>query len=118
MKARKKLNQIRERRKRRVRSRIHGVASKPRLSVFRSNRHLYAQLIDDSTGKTIVSASSREIKKGGGGKIGAAKKVGELLAERAKKAGIGAAVFDRGSYSYHGRVRALAESAREGGLKI
>ena len=117
MKTRKRLNQIRERRKKRVRSLIRGTASKPRLSVFRSNRYVYAQLIDDSTGKTIVSASSQEVKKGDN-KTGTAKKVGELLAQRAKKSGVSSAVFDRGSYNYHGRVRALAESAREAGMKI
>ncbi|QDT37509.1 50S ribosomal protein L18 [Stratiformator vulcanicus] len=103
----------------RVRKDAHG---RPRLSVFRSNRHIYAQIIDDVAGKTLVSASTVEPDIAGVGKfagnIDAAQKVGKLLAERAKEHGITAAVFDRGSYRYHGRVAALADAARDGGLNV
>lgn len=101
----------------RVRSRIRGTKDKPRLSVFRSHKFIYAQLIDDTAQKTIISASSRNIKKNIK-KTDAAKAVGKLIAESAQKAKISRAVFDRGPYKYHGRVRALVEAAREAGLKI
>jgi large subunit ribosomal protein L18 len=110
-----------ERRQRRVRHtlRVAG-AGRPRLSVFRSGRHIYGQVIDDTAGRTIVAASSLEKSLRDELKTGAdrdaAKRVGQLLAERAKAAGIEAVVFDRGGYKYHGRVQALAEGAREGGL--
>ncbi|MEK9194608.1 MAG: 50S ribosomal protein L18 [Patescibacteria group bacterium] len=114
---RKNLNLMRLRRAKRTRSKIYGTALKPRLSVFRSHRYIYGQLIDDSEGKTLVSAHSREIK-GGGTKSELAKKIGKLLAEKASKLNIKSVVFDRGGYRYHGRIKALAEAAREGGLKF
>lgn len=114
----KKLNQTKARRKARTRSGIRGTASRPRLSVFRSNRYTAAQLIDDEQGKTLAAASSQELRKSKLKKTEAAKKVGELIAEKAKALGISRAVFDRGSYQYHGRTRAIAEGAREKGLKI
>lgn len=104
----------------RVRAKISGTGERPRLSVFRSNKQIYAQLIDDSKGHTLVSASSTdtEIASKAATKIEKAKLVGQLLAERAKEAEIEAVVFDRGGYIYHGRVKSLAEGAREGGLKF
>ena len=101
----------------RVRRKISGTAERPRLAVYRSNRHIYAQLIDDDAARTLTSASDREVK-GGEGKTGSAKAVGELLARRAKEAGIETVVFDRGGRLFHGRVAALAEGAREKGLQI
>jgi large subunit ribosomal protein L18 len=103
-------------RKRRIRARISGTTERPRLSVHRSLRGITAQVIDDTSGKTLAAASSKEakVKKNAEG----AKKVGQLLAEKAKKAGITAVVFDRNAYAYHGRIKALAEGAREGGLKF
>jgi large subunit ribosomal protein L18 len=109
------------RREKRVRHRIVGAAKgKPRLTVFRSSRHIYAQIIDDAAGKTLAAASSLDkgVKtdlKTGADKA-AATAVGKLIAERAKAAGVGAVVFDRGGYLFHGRVKALADAAREGGL--
>ena len=103
----------------RVRQKIRGTAQRPRLSVFRSNRGIYCQLIDDLSGTTIAAASALENTIGdSGSKTEQAKKVGELLAERAKAAGVEVVVFDRSGYRYHGRVKALAEGAREGGLKF
>jgi large subunit ribosomal protein L18 len=102
----------------RTRTKVSGSAERPRLAVFRSNRHIYAQLIDDSASRTLVAASDREVQGGGDGKTGSAKAVGELIAERAKAAGIEAVVFDRGGRLYHGRVAALAEGARGKGLRI
>lgn len=104
----------------RIRTTVSGVAAKPRLSVFRSNKDIYAQLIDDKQGHTLAAASSREkdIFGNGGNKVEKAAKVGKLLAERAKAAGIETCVFDRGGYLYHGRVKSLADGAREGGLKF
>ncbi|HEX9774044.1 MAG TPA: 50S ribosomal protein L18 [Actinomycetota bacterium] len=102
----------------RVRRKIAGTAARPRLAVFRSNKHTYAQLIDDVTGRTLVAASTLEPEAGGDGKTGPAKSVGKLLADRAKASGIGAAVFDRGGFAYHGRVREVAEGAREAGLSL
>jgi large subunit ribosomal protein L18 len=110
--------QIRLRRRRRVRAKVFGTAARPRLSVFRSNRGLFAQLIDDENGVTLASAQWTEADAKGLKRMEQATKVGELLAERAKKAGIERAVFDRGGYQYHGRVKALADGAREGGLAI
>ncbi|MEO8477452.1 MAG: 50S ribosomal protein L18 [Actinomycetota bacterium] len=104
------------RRHTRVRKKVAGSQSRPRLAVFRSNRHIYAQLIDDVGAVTIVSASDAEVQ--GDGKTARAKAVGGLLASRAKDAGVDAVVFDRGGRLYHGRVAALAEGAREGGLQI
>jgi large subunit ribosomal protein L18 len=105
------------RRARRVRARVKA-GGRPRLSVFRSSRHIYAQVIDDAAGRTLAAASSLESAvKSGGNKQGAAE-VGRLIGERAKKAGIEEVAFDRGRYPYHGRVRALADAAREAGLKF
>jgi large subunit ribosomal protein L18 len=112
----------RERRHARVRARVEGTAQRPRLNIFRSVENIYAQVIDDSAGHTLVSASTidKEIVKQleGKNKVEAAKIVGNVLAQRAKSAGISAVVFDRGGYKYHGRVAALAEGAREGGLEF
>jgi large subunit ribosomal protein L18 len=108
----------RSRRAIRVRSKVKGTAERPRLSVFRSNRAIWAQVIDDQRGHTLVSASSTQLEQSGLAKKEAAEKVGELLAEKAKAAGIERVVFDRGPYLYHGRVKALADGAREGGLEF
>ena len=106
-------------RHKRVRSKISGTPERPRLNVFRSETNIYAQVIDDTVGKTLVSASSLEKGfEGSGSNCEAAKKVGQMVAERAKAAGITTVVFDRGGYVYHGRVAALAEGAREGGLEF
>ena len=104
----------------RIRSKIFGTKEVPRLNVFRSNSNIFAQIIDDEKKITLVSASSidKELKLENGGNIEAAKKVGELLAKRAKKAKITKVTFDRGGYQYHGRVKALAEAARENGLEF
>lgn len=106
----------RMRRHARVRKSITGTAERPRLAVYRSNRHIYVQLIDDRRAVTLAAASDREV--AGEGRTGSAKAVGGLIASRAKEAGIERAVFDRGGRLYHGRVAALAEGAREGGLGI
>ena len=110
--------QQRLRRRRRVRAKIRGTAERPRLSVFRSNRGMFAQLIDDTSGKTIAAVNwiEPELRKLSASER--AKKSGELLAQRAKEAGVSTCVFDRGGYRYHGRVRALADGAREGGLEF
>ena len=106
-------------RHKRVRGKISGTPERPRLNVFRSETNIYAQIIDDTKGVTLVSASSLEKSfEGTGSNMEAAKKVGQIVAERAKAAGIEAVVFDRGGYLYHGRVKALAEGAREGGLQF
>lgn len=110
-------NAQRLKRHKRVRAKISGTPERPRLNVFRSETNIYAQIIDDVAGKTLVSASSLEKDfEGKGSNIEAAKKVGQMVAERAKAKGIENVVFDRGGYLYHGRVQALAEGAREGGL--
>jgi large subunit ribosomal protein L18 len=101
-----------------IRKKISGTGAKPRLSVFRSNTGIYAQLIDDLTGKTLASASAKELKSEKGTKTDISKKVGIAIAEKAKAAGIADVVFDRGGFLYHGRIKALAEGAREGGLKF
>jgi len=106
----------RVRRHRRVRKDVAGSAERPRLAVYRSNRHIYAQLVDDGAGRTLAAASDLAL--GQGNEAGKAKEVGKLLAEQAKAAGLGRAVFDRGGRLYHGRVQAVAEGAREGGLQI
>lgn len=107
------------RRHRRVRRHLSGTSSRPRLNVFRSNTHIYAQVIDDSQGRTLVAANSLQIEANDdGGKTEAARRVGTLVASRAIEAGITSVVFDRGGYIYHGRVKALAEAARKGGLKF
>ncbi len=106
----------------RVRKKVTGTVERPRLCVFRSLRHIYAQIIDDSEGHTLVSASSHETMSQDGGaaapKIDVSVAVGKMVAERAKSRGITSVVFDRGGYKYHGRVKALAEASREGGLKF
>jgi ribosomal protein L18, bacterial type len=103
----------------RIRNKISGTAARPRLNVFRSAKHIYAQVIDDVKGVTLISASSMEKGfDGAGGNKDAARKVGKLLAEKAAQAGITEVVFDRGGYIYHGRVKELAEGARESGLKF
>ena len=113
-------NKMRQKRHLRVRMNIAGTASLPRLNVYRSNKHIYAQIIDDVKGVTLVSASSndKELKLANGSNIEAAKQVGALVAKRALEQSITAVVFDRGGYLYHGRVQALAEGAREAGLKF
>ena len=103
-------------RRRRVRAKVRGSAERPRISVFRSNRGIFAQLIDDDSGRTLASVNWTESDLRGLKPMEQAAKAGELLAERAKAAGIESVVFDRGGYQYHGRVKALAEGAREGGL--
>ena len=107
----KKYKNPRDRRRTRIRGKIKGTAERPRLSVFRSSKHIYAQLIDDAKAQTLVSAS-------GGGDVVAAGKVGQELAEQALSLGIKKIVFDRGGYQYHGRVKALADGARQGGLEF
>jgi large subunit ribosomal protein L18 len=106
----------------RIRSRVRGLATVPRLNVYRSLKHIYAHVVDDTQGRTLLSASSvdKEVRKSmkTGGNVAAAKVIGKILAERAKAAGITRVVFDRGGYAYHGRVRALADAAREAGLKF
>ena len=115
-------DQHRRRIHQRVRAQVEGTPERPRLCVYRSLEHIYAQVIDDRTGKTLVSASSvdGETKKNlkGGGNIAAAKVIGKTIAERAKSAGVSKVVFDRGGYKYHGRVKALADAAREAGLQF
>ena len=110
--------EARLRRHRRVRGKISGTAERPRLVVFRSNRGIFAQLVDDETGRTLASASWTTVAKKDGSKTEQAAEVGKALAAAAKKAGIERCVFDRGGYLYHGRVKALGEGAREGGLQF
>jgi len=107
----------REKRRKRVRRKIVGTANRPRLSVYRSNVNIYAQLIDHDAARTLAAADSREVGEAENRKD-AARKVGELIARKAQEAGIEVAVFDRGGNKYHGRIAALAEGAREGGLKL
>ena len=115
-------NEVRLRIHERIRKRLEGSAARPRLAVFRSNKHIYAQVIDDAKGATLTAASTldadakKDLKQGGN--IAAAKAVGKLVAQRAKAKGIETVLFDRGGYLYHGRVKALAEAAREAGLKF
>jgi large subunit ribosomal protein L18 len=111
-----KKSRARKRRATRVRSVVQGTAERPRLSVFRSNRAIWAQVIDDRSGRTLASAGSLQLESKELSKTEAASKVGQLVAERAKSAGVERVVFDRGRYLYHGRVKALADGAREGGL--
>ena len=112
------VREARQRRHRRVRGKIFGSAERPRLVVFRSNRGIEAQLVDDLEGKTLAAASWLNLKSFKGSKTEQAAEVGKLLAQKAKQAGVETAVFDRGGYLYHGRVKALADAAREGGLKF
>lgn len=117
----KKTNEKRNRRRLRNRAKIFGTDKRPRLSVFRSNKYTYAQLIDDNTGKTLVSSSTYELGKGSkkvDTKTNQAKALGLSMAEKAKKLEIKEVVFNKGSYLYHGRVKAVAEGAKDGGLKI
>ena len=108
----------RSRRKTGIRKRIYGTAEAPRLSVFRSSKHMYAQLIDDAAGKTLASASSVAAKLEKGGTVDAAAAVGTAIAEQAKAAGVQQVAFDRNGFRFHGRIKALADAAREGGLKF
>jgi large subunit ribosomal protein L18 len=110
--------QRRARRHKRVRKHVIGTAERPRLVVFRSNRGIGAQLVDDTIGRTLAAASSLNVRNSKGSKSEQAAAVGKLLAQNAKKADVKSVVFDRGGYLYHGRVRALAEAAREGGLEF
>jgi large subunit ribosomal protein L18 len=118
--ARKTRQEVRKAVHERIRKRVRGTSDRPRLAVFRSLNHIYAQVIDDDRGVTLCSASSVEKSAGAasGGNIEAAKVIGRLIAERAKEKGITSVVFDRGGYLYHGRVRTLAEAAREAGLQF
>ena len=109
-------NVIRQRVHFRIRQKMQGTSERPRLNVYRSLNHIYAQVIDDAKGVTVVSASTKASKLKTGGNVAAAKEVGKLVAERAQEKGIKKVVFDRGGYLYHGRVKALADAAREGGL--
>ena len=111
-------HQLRQRRHRRVRRKISGTAERPRLAVFRSNRGIFAQVIDDESGRTLASASWLGLKDFKGTKTDQAAEVGERLATAAKDAGVAEVVFDRGGFLYHGRVKALADGARKGGLKF
>jgi large subunit ribosomal protein L18 len=112
--------EIRKRIHVRIRRKLRGTTERPRLAVFRSVAHIYAQVIDDVEGKTLVSASSvdKGAKTKGGGNVAAAKTIGKLVAERAKEKGVTRVVFDRGGYQYHGRIKALADAAREAGLEF
>jgi large subunit ribosomal protein L18 len=123
MASRDSKNQIRMRIHTRIRRKVEGTSERPRLAVFRSVKHIYAQVIDDTKGHTVAAAASTEKaatagKKSTGGNLDGAKAIGKLVAERAKDKGIKAVVFDRGGYHYHGRVKALAEAAREAGLEF
>ncbi len=111
-----KRNEIRQRIHKRIREKLAGTAERPRLNVYRSVSHIYAQVVDDQTGRTLVSASTIKLKSGGN--VAAAKEIGKLVAERAVEKGIKKVVFDRGGYLYHGRIKALADAAREAGLEF
>jgi large subunit ribosomal protein L18 len=114
-------NETRQRVHARIRKKLTGTEGRPRLNIYRSLNHIYAQIVDDSKGVTLVSASTAEGKKGdrrSGGNVAASKQVGKTIAERAQAKGITQVVFDRGGYLYHGRVKALADAAREGGLRF
>jgi len=111
-------NQIRSRVHFRIRQKLSGTAERPRLNVYRSLNHIYAQVIDDQKGETIVSASTLAMKSKTGGNVAAAKEVGKAIAERAVEKGVKSVVFDRGGFLYHGRIKALADAAREAGLEF
>ncbi|MBT9330885.1 50S ribosomal protein L18 [Paracidobacterium acidisoli] len=111
-------NLIRQRVHTRIREKVHGTTERPRLNVYRSLNHIYVQVIDDAKGETIVSASTVASKLKTGGNVAAAKEIGRLVAERAKEKGVRKVVFDRGGYLYHGRIKALADAAREAGLEF
>lgn len=115
-----KTNDSRRRRHLRVRKKVRGTAARPRLAVFRSNKHIYAQVIDDVAGRTVASASTMEstVRADGGATVPAARAVGERVADRAKNAGVSTVVFDRGGFKYHGRVAAVADGARSAGLEF
>lgn len=114
----RKRNEIRQRVHTRIRRRLAGTPERPRLNIYRSLNHIYAQVIDDSKGVTLVSASTVAAKSKTGGNVAAAREIGKQIAERAKEKGINKVVFDRGGYLYHGRVKALADAAREAGLEF
>jgi large subunit ribosomal protein L18 len=111
-----KRNEIRQRIHNRIRAKLSGTAERPRLNVYRSLNHIYAQVIDDQSGQTLVSASTIKMKTGGN--VAAAKEIGKAVAEKAVEKGIKKVVFDRGGYLYHGRIKALADAAREAGLEF
>jgi len=111
-------NNIRQRVHSRIRAKMAGTAERPRLNVYRSLNHIYVQVIDDANGVTLVSASTVAAKAKTGGNVAAAKEIGKQIAERAKEKGISKVVFDRGGYLYHGRIKALADAAREAGLEF
>jgi len=113
-----KRNEIRKRIHARIREKLAGTAERPRLNVYRSLNHIYAQVIDDQKGETIVSASTLAMKAKTGGNVAAAKEIGKTIAERAKEKGVRKVVFDRGGFLYHGRIKALADAAREAGLEF
>lgn len=113
-----KKRHLAEKRKKRVRASLKGTRERPRLSIFRSNRYIYAQIIDDEEGKTLASCSLKEVKEKSSNKKEMAEAIGNVLAKKALKKGIKKVIFDRGSFAYHGRVAALAEGARKGGLKF
>jgi large subunit ribosomal protein L18 len=114
----KNRDEIRRRIHSRIREKVTGTAERPRLSVYRSLNHIYAQVIDDTKGVTVASASSKAARLKTGGNVAAAKEIGKLVAERAQEKGIKKVVFDRGGYLYHGRIKALADAARESGLEF
>jgi large subunit ribosomal protein L18 len=114
----RKRNEIRQRVHDRIRAKMNGTPERPRLNVYRSLNHIYVQVIDDSQGVTLVSASTVAAKIKTGGNVAAAKEIGKLVAERAQEKGIKKVVFDRGGYIYHGRIKALADAAREAGLEF
>jgi len=118
--AKKTRREVRQAIHKRIRAKVEGNGERPRLAVFRSLKHIYAQIVDDSTGTTLASAATTEdpFKGRSGGNIAAAKEVGRLIAERAKEKGLKVVIFDRGGYIYHGRVKSLAEAAREAGLEF
>ena len=113
-----KRNEIRKRIHARIREKLSGTTERPRLNVYRSLNHIYAQVIDDQKGETIVSASTLALKSKTGGNVAAAKEIGKAIAERAKEKGIKRVVFDRGGFLYHGRIKAVADAAREAGLEF
>lgn len=113
-----KRNAIRKRIHVRIRQKLSGTSERPRLNVYRSLNHIYAQVVDDQKGETLASASSLALKLKTGGNVSAAKEIGKAIAERAKKKGIKQVVFDRGGFLYHGRIKALADAARESGLEF
>jgi len=115
---RNRRNEIRQRIHARIREKLSGTAERPRLNVYRSLNHIYVQVVDDQKGETLVSASSLELKLKSGGNVAAAKEIGKAVAEKAVAKGIKRVVFDRGGFLYHGRVKALADAAREAGLEF